>query len=187
MPRTGHPAFTECPARVFVMDGMCLWPGILYPICIGVVFIPGKSDCFLPLAVFVETGLDFPFFTQNQTDEFAVVYRAGEPVGVHLWHPETPTRESPHVHRQAVVLPVQYLHHRAALADEDVSLVLRQVSPELSVHHSLQPLELFPHVHRLQAQVVPQVGVQSAYCRHRLTPLSSSNLQALQDPYPTEV
>lgn len=67
-----------------------------------------------------------------------------------------------------------------------VSLVLGQVSSEFRIDDPLQPLELFSHVHRFEAQVVAEVGVKLAYCRHRLTPLSSSNLQALLDPYPTE-
>lgn len=64
---------------------------------------------------------------------------------------------------QPSVLAVQYLGCRPGLADEDERLVLGDVASELSVDDPLQPLELLAHVHRLHAEIVPQVRVKLAY------------------------
>ena len=72
-------------------------------------------------------------------------------------HPAASTFQSP-------MLPVQYLGCRPGLADEDERLVLGDVASELGVDNPLQTLELFAHVHRLHAEVVPRVRVKLAYC-----------------------
>ena len=61
------------------------------------------------------------------------------------------------------MLPVQYLDRRPGFADKDERLVLGDVASELGVDNPLQTLELFAHVHRLHAEVVPQVRVKLAY------------------------
>lgn len=62
------------------------------------------------------------------------------------------------------MLPVQYFDRCPGLADEDERLVLGDVAAELSIDDPLQSLELFAHVHRLHAEVVPQVRMKLAYC-----------------------
>ncbi len=55
------------------------------------------------------------------------------------------------------------IDRRPGFADEDEHLVLGDVASELGVDDPLQPLELLAHVHRLHAEVVPQVRVKLAY------------------------
>lgn len=56
------------------------------------------------------------------------------------------------------------IDRRPGLADEYERLVLGDVASELGVDNPLQTLELFAHVHRLHAEVVPQIRMKLAYC-----------------------
>ena len=53
-----------------------------------------------------------------------------------------------------------------------------------NVYYPLQPLELLTHVHRLHAQVIPQVCVQLTYRRHGLRLLSLHTRRVYPAPCP---